>query len=135
MQHALCLIEIFVLAYLIYCARSLHGELTESEADDLEELRRDLGIDEDEQVHGSNVVAAADQSPAHLANMNQPIEEHEDDGDSLGEGDLFEAPVAALSSNLLVDAALRARQDAESKAPASAPASAPSKGAAAERIQ
>ena len=71
-----------------------------------------------------NGAAAVDSSPSHLANMNQPLEEHEDDGDSLGEGDLFEAPVAPLSANPLIDAALKARKEAESNAPAAAAAAA-----------
>ena len=45
----------------------------------------------------------------HLKNMNQPIVEHESDDDSLGSGELFDAPKGPPPAKWLLAAAIKAR--------------------------
>eukprot|EP00980_Cylindrotheca_fusiformis_P026562 scaffold16401_cov76-Cylindrotheca_fusiformis.AAC.1 len=51
---------------------------------------------------------------AHLENLNQPTTEYEDDDESLGSGDLFDAPMMEPTSDRpLIEAALKARAQYE----------------------
>ena len=63
---------------------------------------------------------AATKPGAHLTALNQPTLEHESDGDSLGSGELFDAPKEPTPDKPLLAAAIKAREQAEREASAKA---------------
>ena len=58
---------------------------------------------------------AEERGAAHLQGLNQPIEQHESDGESLGSVDLFDGPKGPSPAKPLLAAALKARKQAETE--------------------